>query len=245
MGFYSDRMIIRSYDIDQSRQLRLSSLLKIQQEIGELHLRAIGLPHDFMVDELGLAFVFTRLNSVIYRRPRMGEEVKASTWCPGVRGLTFYRCYRLEDKEGNILIDSMASVVTVDAKEHKIKRPESIPCFSEFEYRPDIASTCQKPEKIKLPDTFDAEFTRQVMYSDTDFNMHLNNTVYADIICDYMPGGMAGKEIGFFSLSFISEAREGQVLKILAAKRDEGAYFAGECEGRRCFEAFCRFKGSE
>lgn len=245
LGFYCDTTVIRSYDIDQRRWLRLSSLLKIQQEIGELHLRAIGLPYDYMVDEFGLAFMFTRLNSVIYSLPKMGQELKVSTWCPGVRGLTFYRCYRLEDSGGNILVDSMASVVTVDAVEHKLRRPESIPCFSKFEYRPDIKSTCPKPQKIKLPEAFEAEYQRTVRYSDTDYNLHLNNTVYADIICDYMPGGMAGKQIDFFSLSFISEVREGQTIKVMTKKGADGAYFAGECGGRRCFEAFCHFKDGE
>ena len=42
---YRQNLIISSYDADRERKLKLSSQLKLQQEIGELHLLEGGMPY--------------------------------------------------------------------------------------------------------------------------------------------------------------------------------------------------------
>lgn len=233
-------LTIASYDADKNRRLRLSSQLKLQQEVGELHLQAGGFPYSWMYDTLGIAFVLTRAGAVINRMPLFEEEVVLTTWSPGLTGIQYHRCYQFCDKAGNVLVDGMSTFALVDAKTHKLMRPGNIGELEGFSFKNGKLNACPVPGKIRLPEMSPAA-KREVRYSDIDYNGHLNNTVYADFICDYMPGGMEGKQADSFSINFSGEAVEGEVLNIETAVEDDIAYFRGTHERGKCFEAMCKF----
>ena len=56
--------------------------------------------------------------------------------------------------------------------------------------------------------------TRTIGYSDTDFNRHMNNTRYPDMICDFLPGMADGRRVTSMSLSFVKEAALGDTLTV-------------------------------
>ena len=241
-SFYVWDTEIKCCDSDQTRQISLSSILKFQQEIGELQLTEINMDYEKMFSELGLIFVFTRINSVIYRRPKIGEKIHMITWCKGLKGIQYYRCYRFETQSGELLIDSMAAIATVDAKAHKLVKPQNIDAFSFFVFNEDIKTECPIPKKLSTADSFDFTAERTVMYSDTDYNSHLNNCVYANFMCDYMPGGMDDKIIKGFSINFQSEALLGETITVGVNGLENNATFSGNHDRGKCFEAVCFYK---
>jgi acyl-ACP thioesterase len=62
---------------------------------------------------------------------------------------------------------------------------------------------------------------RTIVYSDLDFNRHMNNTRYPDMICDFLPS-MDGKWVTSLSLSYLREAAFGDTLTV-HRKAVEGA----------------------
>ncbi|MEG1886778.1 MAG: thioesterase [Oscillospiraceae bacterium] len=231
----------RSTDVDATRQISLSAILKLQQEIGDMHTREIGLSYERLYEESGVIFILTRLNCKIYRRPRMGEKIKITTWCRGIKGIQFYRCYRFETPDGELLIDNVGMVAVVDSKEHKLVRPQSVPLFKLFVYTDELVSTCDTPRKLFLGECWEREYKRPIFYSDTDYNGHLNNTIYAEFISDYIPGGMSDKEIKGFSISFQAEAFPGESVTINVRGEENTAFYSGKHKRGACFEAVCYF----
>ena len=57
---------------------------------------------------------------------------------------------------------------------------------------------------------------RTIVYSDLDFNRHMNNTRYPDMICDFLPS-MDGKWVTSLSLSYLREAAFGDTLTVYRA----------------------------
>lgn len=231
---------IHSYEAGPDRRLRLSSQLKLQQEVGELHFSAGGLGYDELYRH-GIAFVLTRTHSLISRAPELGEQVHLRTWHRSSRGAQFYRCYQFLDGEGRVLVDSVTAFALVDVKQHKLLRPT---VFQEFglEEQPERKSSCPDPAKWRLPAGLEPAGERPVRWSDIDYNGHLNNTVYADIACDVLPGGMAGRHVTEFSIAFVHEAVEGEALTLAAGTgygEDPSCHWvSGDLpDGRRCFEA--------
>lgn len=233
---------VKSYDTDQTWQISLSSILKFQQEIGERHLVAMNMDSEKMLRELQLVFVFTRTNCVIYRRPKIGEKIHMTSWCKGLQGIQYYRCYRFETLSGEILIESMAANATLDAKTHRLVKPQSIKEFNTFVFDDEIETNCPVPKKLSAAEDFDFTAERTVMYSDTDYNGHLNNCVYANFITDYMPEGMNTKDITGFSIIFQSEALPGEKLNIGVKDHQNEAYYCGTHSRGKCFEAVCFYK---
>ena len=65
---------------------------------------------------------------------------------------------------------------------------------------------------------------RRIVYSDLDFNRHMNNTKYPDMICDFLPD-MQGRRVRSLAISYLREAAYGDVLTVLRApvKHENGA----------------------
>ena len=95
-----------------------------------------------------------------------------------------------------------------------------------------------QPGKLMLPEELPYVGSRPVYYSDIDYNGHLNNAVYGDILCDFLPGGMFGKRILEAQVNYLSETRFGETLKLYAGEQDGETYLFGEHERGRSFE--CR-----
>lgn len=103
---------ISTFDAGQDQRLTPAGQLRLQQEIGELHMRTGGLGYQVLCDA-GMAFLLTRTNSVVHRAPALNEEVALRTWHRGTRGAQFYRCYEFLDKAGEKLIESVTAFALV------------------------------------------------------------------------------------------------------------------------------------
>ena len=115
---------ITTFDAGQDQRLTPAGQLRLQQEIGELHMSTGGLGYQVLCDA-GMAFLLTRTNSVVHRAPALNEEVALRTWHRGTRGAQFYRCYEFLDKAGEKLIESVTAFALVDVRDHRLLRPAS------------------------------------------------------------------------------------------------------------------------
>ncbi len=234
---------VTSFDAGRDRRLRLSGLLRFQQEAGERHLGEAGLTYQEFYRR-GMFFVLTRLQVEIRRLPELGEEVALRTWHRDGKGAQLFRCYQLLDAHGDVLTEGVSAFALVDVETHRLLRPTVFDQFG-IASHPDHRNGCPDPGKLQLPaDLYDAG-KRRVYWSDTDYNGHLNNTVYADIVCDFVSGGWGNREIAGLSLVYEHEALEGDILQLHTAKQDsdEGraVWVTGEHGRGRCFTARLRF----
>lgn len=241
---YTWSLKISSFDVGENRLLRMSSQLKLQQEAGELQFTQGGLGFEELMRH-GLAFVITRANSIIYRTPRLNEQVRLVTWHRSSKGAQFYRCYQFLGSDGELLIDSVSAFALIDPDTHKILRPS---VFSQYAItgQPNRLNSCPDPERWNLPKNLTKAGSREVRWSDIDYNGHLNNAIYADIVFDAMPRDMREREITGFSIAYLHEALEGERISlksgVVSGESGEEVWVAGDHERGRCFEACVRFK---
>ena len=85
---------------------------------------------------------------------------------------------------------------------------------------------------------------QQAVYSRCDMNGHLNNTRYADIVCDAVPWEVWDTaQIRDFTISYHREVPRGESFTLRRARLAEDTfYFEGEREGKSAFEAQLIFK---
>ena len=75
-------------------------------------------------------------------------------------------------------------------------------------------------------------------FSRCDVNGHLNNTQYADILCDYVPAGqMKKRDIRRLVLAYHREVPMGHSFALNRGEVENGYYFVGESDGVEHFEA--------
>ena len=134
----------------------------------------------------------------------------------------------------------MTAFALVDVRDHRLLRPEAFEPYGLIT-QPERRGACPDPAKWKQPDDMKPAGDHVVRWSEVDWNGHLNNTIYANYLCDYLPGGMRGKRLTGFSIAFVKEAVEGETLHMTAALRDGEAFVTGAHTRGVCFDARLSF----
>ncbi|MBR2988380.1 MAG: hypothetical protein IKC64_01500 [Clostridia bacterium] len=148
---------------------------------------------------------------------------------PHPKGLMDYvRDYYIYDKDGNLLVKGTSQWVLIDFTSRRIVRP----CVEfEGEFSTKKAYDERKIEKIE-PNKSVYYYDYTVRPIDIDYNGHMNNIRYADIVfnCEN-----TDKPIKRFVINFINEAKLGQTL---ACYGDGINTYCAFTDDKPCFSAF-------
>lgn len=222
------------HDTDACRRVRPSQLLVYMQEASNHHIASTGITLDQLRDEKKLAFILSKIQIALYRPLGAYDKIEVQTWTCKGRGFTSPRCFRIL-KDGEVVAEAITQWALLGVEDRQFHRLEET--GYEFEDEEPLALTV--PARIRFPADLPLETLgqRRIVYSDLDYNMHMNNTRYPDMLCDFMPLEDVGRIKGI-SLSYLREAAFGNVVTVLGAKRDESYYFRtlGE-DGAVCLEA--------
>lgn len=216
---YDFPLTVASYDVGADDRLRLSAVLRYQQEAGERHLAPGGMGWNDLMTH-GIAFVASRWRTQIHRLPSMGEAVTLTTWHRERKGPRFFRCYEWRDAQGALLIEGVMQFALVSVADHRLLRGAEFDVFG-VEDQPHRTVSCGDPSRWTLPSMTDVD-AYTVRRSDIDRNGHLNNTRYADLLTDVLPTDA----VSTIELQFAGECRLGDVIT-LAAGGDDAHYISG------------------
>lgn len=227
---------VKTYDCTPRRTMSVTALLRWAAELADVHLGKFDLSYE-QLNRMGMVFLLTAVEVRIQRLPAMRERGTVATWHRGTDRVRFLRDTELCDAQGNRLATCASEWVLVDPENHRIKRPSCLPELERVPMR-DCEALSDVPP-LRLPDGMTLAGERRVNYADLDYNGHLNNTKYADILSDWVPGGL---QDGYFTrvrIDFQGEARQGEVLRISTAVEGERRYVSAVHERGKCFSAVC------
>ena len=212
-------------------KLKLSALLRVPGD----QRAAFGVGgHGLQVmKEKGLVFLIISNAAHIYRLPMLGEELVVRTHPRGTMGVQFYRDYEFWAGE-ELLIRVMQTSVSVDPAEHKILRPKVFLSYGVF--HDEKVPREEKVDKI-APQELPQLGTREIRYSDVDYNHHLNNTIYGDITMDFLPETLREHSFSYEQIDYVSEALLGETLRICGGEFEGGYLVQGYHE--RGLSFFC------
>ena len=215
-NIYSESISVKSYDSDMFKEMSIPAIMRYFQEIGGHQLATVGLPYEKMFAD-GAVFLLNCVDIHINRPIPLWQPLTIETWCYGVNGAIFTRNNRLKTADGEVMAEGSAGWFLVD--------PE-IPLLSDGRVR------------IKRPEQGQKLCDRKVLFSDADYNRHLNNTKYAEIITDLCTDELEKKRIRDFRIVYAGEARVGDTVEIFR----ENDVFFGTRDGERCFEGEVGFE---
>lgn len=228
-------------ECDLRQKMSISNIMRHAQQMGSDHLEQFGLDYNQMVQD-GMVFLVAKQLITIHRRPSFGERLLLTTIPRKPKGAQFIRDTFFETEEGERLIDVSIAWLLADPKTHKILRPAMFDIY-ELEMSPNEGETITR-YRIQKPDSAGVAHLRQVRFSDLDYNGHMNNAIYAEVVMDALPAEtVMEKEPVSFGILFQKEAKFGQVINLnVCPKEEDGYYISGQVAGERCFEAELFFR---
>jgi medium-chain acyl-[acyl-carrier-protein] hydrolase len=241
-GCFSRSVRVRSSDTDMYRQLTMSRLFSMLQEVSIAHTEALGFPRETTLDR-GLLWVITRLRIRLARPVLYDETIRIETWPEPMIHMVYPRVCRIFDGQGRCIGKSSALWTIIDEASRRIALPSQtgviIPGLHREGGLPlpqglSVPEGWPEQNKTFLPgssvsqggQTADrAAHTARfaVRFSEIDLNGHVNNTRYFDWIDDLFaaPAHKGGlyREI---QMNFLHEITPGAQVR-LVWKTEESA----------------------
>ena len=229
------------HDTDANRILTPTRVLAYMQETANLQCKEYGFFLDEQRDVNGVGFILGSISVSIDKPIYAYEKIKVNTWCKESRGYSFARYFEIE-RGGEIIASASSLWALVDIhKKTMVKGDESLDKFFPID-SPVEAAKLPPRVRIKKDSPLYKVGERKICYSDIDYNMHMNNTKYPDMICNFL-GDMSGKRASKFSLSYLKEAALGDNISVYIGNIDESGYIdviTKNSSGDHCLE--CKIK---
>ncbi len=239
--YYSMKYITKWHDTDPTGVLRPSRVLEYMQETANVQCRAFGMDLNDLFYNEGFGFLLSRLQLRVDAPLRAYEDIEVRTWCPPSRALSFLRCFSIL-RNGEVVAEALSTWALMDVKNKSLVR------VSDFDREFPLGDPLDEatlPKKVRIPAAAEMETVgeRHIVYSDLDFNYHMNNTKYPDMVCDYLPD-MKGKFVSSLSLAYMNEGAFGDTLMLqrLTQGNDEYLVRAMRGDGKVCLEAAVALK---
>lgn len=235
---FTKHYIAKWHDTDANRQVRPSALVTYLQETANEHLIHIGISLDELRDRFGLAFILGSISVRSYEPLFSGDAIEVETWTCGERGFRHNRCFRVL-RGGKTVAEATSQWALINLKDGSLVKVEDMPYHIEPEVPialPDVPARLKMPPVSKMEEVG----TRRIVYSDIDYNGHMNNTRYPDMICDFLPE-MRDKRMTGLVLSYRKEAVFAHTLRVFRKKTEDGYLVCTvDEEGSICTEAFVK-----
>lgn len=210
---YTESCSLDTYRVDVNSIGKVAGIWQLMQEAACHQMEAQKPSYTDLTSE-GKALMLARVDLAIPEEIYLGEKLDSSSWpCPSSRA-TFLRNYTLV-RDGRQVAIAATQWSLVDLESRRILKVEDAD-FSRYwmsEYRELIRG------KFKI-DKNTAEAMckvgeKTVRYSDLDYNGHMNNTYYLDMLCDYIPELADGTHrVSFLRIHYSKEAALGETLTI-------------------------------
>lgn len=230
---HTEKYKIKWHDTNAAREVRVSQHLMYMQETANLQIESLGPSLDKIRDRDGLAFILSKIKLRFEKPLHAYDEISVATWTCEGRGYGFLRCFQIYRADELISMGSSVWAL-VDLNTKKLVSQDEFSLGTEN----DEPLPLELPRRIK-PTSDELKFLgeREIRYSDIDYNMHMNNTKYPDMLCDFMPIERVAK-IRQMTLEFLHESALGDTLRFFGGNDGNRYYFKTvNAEGNVCLSA--------
>lgn len=235
---------IESYDVQPNGYVKLSSLMRILQELAGNDLDGSNLTYMNLYHH-NCAFVITKFTLQLLDNIKMYDRIVVETYPRPVRGISFQRDFIIFRDGVRVGLSSTVWCL-IDLQKRSILCPDALDGIGTF------PTTTENPFSLPFvrrkidKNSLSRTNVRETYYSELDMNGHLNNTFYADIVFDSLPDAdkIQMKDL-FFEINFKNESRLGEKLIINTTdpECDEIDILAvKESDEQPCFSAYLNKK---
>ncbi len=221
--------------VDFTERASISSMCDIILEAAgeDAYKRGFGID---VLAERNLGWVLSRMCVELDYMPAEYSEFTIRTWISDYNRLASTRNFTLTDDEGRMFGRAVSQWCMLD---FSTRMPADVNLLARMHegVMVDAPSPCERPRRIAAVGS-EPTAKHRVVYSDIDFNRHMNTMRYIDMVCDLLPiDELERLNAVRVDMNFMRESRYGDVLSLCIDRRDDACAFEYRSgEG----EALCR-----
>jgi medium-chain acyl-[acyl-carrier-protein] hydrolase len=226
-GIWKEQRVIESFDVDALGRLHPQTLFTYLLNAAWHHAKEMNYGYEELSPR-NLMWVLIKMQILIKRLPKWGEQVTIETWGKRTERLYALRDFTIASGAGEKLISATSSWMILDrtsGRPQRIERKsESIP------WQPGRDEIETNLEKVQLLRNGEELARFRVLFSDIDVNRHVNSAKYLQWMIDsHSYEHLEATEVGSIEISFLSEALPQDEVTVLS----EGTEDQELCSVRR------------
>lgn len=223
---YTGHFPLSSQDIDCHYRIRPATLLGFLQDVAADAAAQFNATREDMVQKYNLFWMVARVRYQLTAPISWGQVLTIQTWHRGADKTLMYRDYLLT-VDGKEVGRATTVWVLCNLTTRKLERFSGFPEFADT----DGGELCwdTKVPHLRLPGGLVTAERRLMHFSEMDVNGHINNTRYADFMCDVLGDKLAdpGCYVSQLQIGYLDECRPGETLELQLAQADGRYYVQG------------------
>jgi len=231
---WQETIPVRFGAIDKSDRLTLNAVFQFFQEAAISHAENLGCGREDMA-RTGQVWILSRISVLVDRRPKYRETVTVRSWPRGGEKLFAMRDFDIRDSGDIPAVSARSAWIIVDIAKRRPLRPQSVmdnlPQNEGLDALPPQAGgAAALAERSNLQKAAE----RKALYTDVDYNGHVNNVRYVQWIEDTLdPQLLERAEKIRLDVNYTNEILGGEVVEILSAPIEGENTAAFAFEGRK------------
>lgn len=214
---YQKEFIISNNDVDYRFNLKPANLFRFFQDIALKATEEVG-ADSISLSKRGIDWVITRMDVDIKHLPHCNEKITVCTYPGKDLAMLYPRYFYILDSNNEIIVRSSSIWALIDAKTRKV-----IVDKDTIKRLPGEHQDFELPLPSKIASSENKELieTRTIHYSDLDFNCHMNNVRYVELLMDTHDFEFyKNHRPSFISLNYIREIKEKEKVAIYSDRNN-------------------------
>ena len=208
---YKKSYIVSNNDVDARFLLKIPTIFRYFQDV------ALVATSEAKVDAMSLSeknidWVIMRMSVEIKRLPKCEEEIFVYTYPGKDMAMLYPRYFFIKDKDDNIIIRSSSIWALINNDSRKVIMDRDVVAKLPPEEREDQLPL---PLKIAIPEDMNFIEKRKIHYSDLDFNSHMNNVRYVELLMDAHDANFYKEHrVSAINLNYLKEIKEKEEVSV-------------------------------
>ena len=209
---YQKKYIVSNNDVDSLFRLKIPAIFRYFQDV------ALLATEESKVDSISLSkknidWVITRMSVQIKRLPKCDEEITVCTYPGKDMAMLYPRYFVILDAKDNVIVRCTSIWALIDNVSRKVIVGRDVIAKLPGEDWDD--EQLPLPDKIAVPTDNKFVEKRRIHYSDLDFNSHMNNVRYIELLMDVHNNDFfLNHHITSINLNYIREIKEKEEVSV-------------------------------
>ena len=212
---------VEPQDVDFTQRASVATIINYMLNVAGIDAHNKGFGVDALMGK-SVTWVLSRLAVDIVKQPAQYKEVEIDTWVNDFNRLSSTRNFVMR-MGAEVLASGVSQWCMFDMEK---RQSVDMSMLKDVYMRAmvDAPSPIPMPARLRSVEPT-AKMSRPVVYSDIDFNRHVNTMRYIDLIFDTLPLELIESNAGMrIDINFLAEARYGDTITVGSAKDEAGLW---------------------